>query len=110
MKLDKCPDRQFIIPIVISVKKDQTVKLAWDSKKLYKFIHKNKYKIPTNGGIEQKPTNFILNIRFAFCLLTSPLDKLTQEHCSFSLIGGNATRTYQFQTRFYGLTDMPAEF
>ena len=28
----------------------------------------------------------------------------------FSLISGNATGTYQFQTGFYGLTDMPAEF
>ena len=30
--------------------------------------------------------------------------------CNFSLIGGNATGTYQFITGFYGLTDMPAEF
>ena len=33
IKLDKCSDRQFISPIVITVKKDQTVKLALDSKK-----------------------------------------------------------------------------
>ena len=30
IKLDKCSDRQFISPIVITVKKDQTVKLALD--------------------------------------------------------------------------------
>ena len=34
IKLDKCSDRQFISPIVITVKKDQTVKLALDSKKI----------------------------------------------------------------------------
>ena len=28
----------------------------------------------------------------------------------FSIIGAQATGTYQFQTGFYGLTDMPAEF
>ena len=33
IKLDKCSDKQFISPIVITVKKDQTVKLALDSKK-----------------------------------------------------------------------------
>ena len=43
IKLDKCLDRQFISPIVITVKKDQTVKFALDSKKINKFIHKNKY-------------------------------------------------------------------
>ena len=32
IKLDKCSDRQFISPIVITVKKDQTMKLALDSK------------------------------------------------------------------------------
>ena len=30
--------------------------------------------------------------------------------CNFSITGGQATGTYQFQTGFYGLTDMPAEF
>ena len=39
-----------------------------------------------------------------------PLDKATKEQCNFNLIGGNTTGTYQFQTGFYGLTDMPAEF
>ena len=46
MKLDKCSDQQFISPIVITVKKDQTVKLALDSKKNIKFIHKNEYQMP----------------------------------------------------------------
>ena len=39
-----------------------------------------------------------------------PLDKTTKEQCSFSIIGGHATGTYQFQTGFYGLRDMPAKF
>ena len=46
IKLDKFSDRQFNSPIVISVKKDQTVKFALDSKKINKFIHKNKYQMP----------------------------------------------------------------
>ena len=46
IKLDKCSDQQFISPIVITIKKDQTVKLALDSKKIKKFIHKNKYQMP----------------------------------------------------------------
>ena len=49
-----------------------------------------------------------LDLRYAYSQI--PLDQKTRAQCSFSLIGGNATRTYQFQTRFYGLTDMPTEF
>ena len=29
---------------------------------------------------------------------------------NFNIIGGQATGTYRFNTGFYGLTDMPAEF
>ena len=43
IKLDKCSDRQFISRIVITIKKDQTVKLALDSRKINIFIRKNKY-------------------------------------------------------------------
>ena len=45
IKLDKCSDKQFISPIVITVKKDQTVKLALDSKMIINYLHKNKYQI-----------------------------------------------------------------
>ena len=31
-------------------------------------------------------------------------------HCKFNIISGDMTGTYRFQTGFYGLTDMPAEF
>ena len=46
IELDKFSDRQYISPIVITVKKGQTVKLALDSKKLNKFIHKIKNQMP----------------------------------------------------------------
>ena len=49
-----------------------------------------------------------LDLRYAYSQI--PLDKTTREQCNFSLICGNATGIYQFQTGFYGLTDMPAEF
>ena len=56
-----------------------------------------------------KPTLFSkLDLRYAYSQI--PLDRKTREQCNFSLAGGNATETYQFQTGFYGLTDKPAEF
>ena len=46
LKLSSCPDKYFISPIVVIVKKDQTIKLALDSKVLNKAIHKNNYQMP----------------------------------------------------------------
>ena len=105
---------------MITVKKDQTVKLALDSKKINKFIHKNKYQMPNIDLLldniaravksnENQQTLFsTLDLRYAYSQIS--LDKPARKQCNFSLIGGNATGTYQFQTEFYGLTDLPAEF
>ena len=48
------------------------------------------------------------DLRFAYSQI--PLDQKLREQCNFSLFGGNATGTYQFQTGLYGLADMPADF
>ena len=45
IKLDKCSDRQLISPIVITAKKDQTTKLALDSKEVNNFFHRNKFQM-----------------------------------------------------------------
>ena len=58
---------------------------------------------------KSKPTLFSkLDLRYAYSQI--PLDRKTREQSNFSLVGGNVTGTYQFQTGFYGITDMPAEF
>ena len=43
INLSSCPDKYVISPIVVTVKKDQTIKLALNSKLLNKAIHNNKY-------------------------------------------------------------------
>ena len=40
IRLEKCPDDLFISPVVITVKKDKSIKIALDSKELNKAIHK----------------------------------------------------------------------
>ena len=45
-KLKECSDNYFVSPIVITVKKDGSVKLALESRELNKQVHKNKYQIP----------------------------------------------------------------
>ena len=46
IRLEKCSDQQFISPIVITVKKDGSIKLAMDSKQINKSIHKNNDQMP----------------------------------------------------------------
>ena len=45
-KLPECSDKYFVSPIVITVKKDGSVKLALESRELNKQVHKNKYQMP----------------------------------------------------------------
>ena len=52
-KLTNCSDQFFISPIVITVKMDQSIKKALDSKILNKSIHKNKYRMPNIDSLIQ---------------------------------------------------------
>ena len=121
IKLSSCPDKYFISPIVVRVKKDQTNKLALDSKILNKAVHKNKYQMPNIDTLIQSISQQIsapashdttyfstLDLKYAYCQLN--LDPNSANYCNFNIIKGDMTGTYRFQTGFYGLTDMPAEF
>ena len=103
------------------MKKDQTIKLARNSKMLNKAIQKNKYQLPSidtliesisqqiSAPASQNTTYFIsLDLKYAYSQLN--LDIKTANHFNFNIISSDMTGTYQFETRFYGLTDMPAEF
>ena len=52
-KLTNSSDQFFISPIVITVKEDQSIKIALDSKFLNKTIHKNKYQMPNIDSLIQ---------------------------------------------------------
>ena len=121
IKLPGCPDKYIISPIVVTVKKDQTIKLALDSKILNKAIHKNKYQMPNIESLIESisqqisapashSTTFFSSIDLKNAYSQLNLDANTANHCNFNIISGDMTGTYRFQTGFYGLTDMPAEF
>ena len=120
-KLQECSDKNFISPIVITVKKDKSVKLALDSKLLNKSIHKNKYQMPNIDSLIDSISQHIndsnqgenvyfstIDLKYAYSQLNLHPD--TPRHCNFNIICGDATGTYRFKTGFYGLTDMPAKF
>ena len=62
-----------------------------------------------NASASQNTTYFsTLDSKYANIQLN--LDTNTANLCNFNFISGDMTCTYRFQTGFYGLTDMPAEF
>ena len=120
-KLQECSDKNFISPIVITDKRDKSVKLALDSKVLNKAIHKKKYQMPNIDSLIDSISQHIndsnhgdnvyfstIDLKYAYSQLNLHPD--TARHCNFNTICGDATGTYRFKTGFYGLTDMPAEF
>ena len=119
-KLNNCSDQFFISPIVIAVKKDQSIKIALDSKILNKVIHKNKYQMPNIDSLIQTISQTLstapqetayfttLDLQYAYSQLKLHSD--TARHCNFNTVSGDMTGTYRLKTGFYGLTDMPAEF
>ena len=119
-KLDKCTSDCFIAPIVITVKKDDSIKLALDAKPINRQLFKNKYQIPNiveliDRVIQINTENKIgtlyftvLDLKYAYSHLKLAAD--TAKQCKFNIVGGKATGTYRFLTGFYGLADMPADF
>ena len=119
-KLKECSDKYFVSPIVITVKKDGSVKLALESRELNKQVHKNKYQMPNieelmdtvGQTISERKSGDInfstMDLTYAYGQL--PLSSETSVQCNFSLVGGKSTGTYRFRAGFYGLTTMPAEF
>ena len=109
-----------ISPIVITEKKDQSIKLALDSKVLNEAIHKNKYQMPNiemlTDSISQHLTNTQNGLQAYFstsdlkCAYSQlQLHKDTAQHCNFKIVVGNQLVLIDLNgiLRF---TDMPAEF
>ena len=118
-KLEKSRTDHFIAPIVLTAKKDGTIKLALNAKPMNAQIWQNKYQMPNMHELIDSAAQVItrdtpgkvyftsLDIKYAFSQL--PFSDLTRSHCNFSILCGEATGTYRFKTGFYGLTDMLTE-
>ena len=120
VKLNKCTSVLFISPIVITAKKDGSVKLAMDAKPMNDQNHKNQYQMPNLLEPLDSAAQIItsdkigdvwftsLDLKYAFSQI--PLSDEVSRHCNFNIVCGEQTGTYRFKTGFYGLTDMPKEF
>ena len=119
-KLSRCSEDCFISPIVITAKRDGSIKLALNSKLLNKQIFRNRYQMPnlfelidnvaiTISGHDERNIWFSsIDLKYAYSQI--PLSKKASNQCNFNIVGGEVTGSYCFKTGFYGLGDMPNEF
>ena len=93
---------------LITVRKDKSVKLSLNSRKVNKAIHKNKSRMQSIDYLmdavalyiserikNPKGTMFVkIDLKYAYSQI--PLDESIARHCKFSILSGKATGTYRF--------------
>ena len=88
VKLDECTSDQFVAPVVVTAKKDGTVKLAMDAKPMNVQIFKNKFQMPNLLELldpaaqvitSKDPSYHIKGLSVVFCFLD---DLLIVSKCS----------------------------
>ena len=120
IRVNNIKQDNFISPTVITVKKDNSVKLAMDARILNDNTIKRKAQMPNLEELlgqvsmaiskdEDKPL-YISTIDLEYAFGQVKLHPDTSKHCNIAIIGGDSTGYYQFKKGFYGLSDMPTLF
>ena len=118
-KADKTTENCFISPAVITIKKDKSVKIALDSRKLNEACIKRKAAMPNMEELVSKISAKITDgegevwmskIDLDYAYGQAKLSKEAAKHCVFSIIGGDFTGHYRFKKGFYGLSDITTVF
>ena len=110
----------FVSPVVITVKKDKTVKIALDARKLNESCVKKRPHMPNMEQLlNQISTELSRNDHDSIWISVIDLDyaygqmKLapeTSKHCNFAVTGENMNGYYRFLKCFYGPVDIPTIF
>ena len=110
----------FVSPAVITVKRDKSVKIALDSRKLNEITVKRKAQMPNMEELISRISRKIadgeadeiwiskFDLDYAYGQL--PLSKNAMDLCIFAVTGGNFTGYYRFLKGLYGLADIPTIF
>ena len=100
VKLNKCTIKFFVAPVVITAKKDGSVKIAMDAKLMNAQIFKNQYQMPNlleqldvaaqtiNSNLPSEVLFTSLDHKFAFSQLQ--LSDSVSNHCNFNIVCGDA--------------------
>ena len=115
-KANNIDENCFVSPAVITVKKDKSVKIALDSRKLNEITIKRKAQMPNMEELISRISRQIadeiwtskLDLDYAYGQII--LCKEAQNLCIFAVTGGDFTGYYRFLKGFYGLADIPTIF
>ena len=108
-KADKTTENCFVSLAVIAIKKDKSVKIALDSRKLNESCIKRKATMPNMEElISQISAMSKIDLDYAYG--QAKLSAEASRHCVFSIISGDFTGHYRFKKGFCGLADIPAVF
>ena len=118
MKVDTIKEDVFIHPTVITVKKDRSVKIAIDTRKMNEaMIADTKYLPNVEKSIDQimeklegKKEKWFTKLELKEAYTQIPLEEKLAKQCNIQILGGEATGTYRFKKGFYGLTTIANEF
>ena len=102
----------FIHPTVITVKKDRSVKIAIDTRKMNDTMEiETKYLPDVEKSIdlimkklEKEEEKWFTKLELKEAYTQIPLEEKLSNQCNFQILGGDATGTYRFTKAFYGLT------
>ena len=110
----------FVSPVVITVKKDKTVKIALDARKPNDSSVKKRPHMPNmeellnqiSAELSRKIPDpiWISTIDLDFAYGEIKLAPETSKHCNFAVTGENMNGYYRFLTGLYGPADIPTIF
>ena len=110
----------FESPAVITVKKDKSIKIALDSRKLNEATIRRKAQMPNMEELISRITRkisevkegeiYITKLDFDYAYGQLRLDEQTRNLCIFTVTGGEFTGYYRFLKGFYGLANIPTIF
>ena len=106
-------DRTLFSTIVITAKKDDTVKLAIDKNPEKDQIHNNQCQMPnllSNLFHRRKGDAEFTSFDLKNVFIQYQLSDEVKSHCKLKIICSEYTGSYSFKTGFYGLTDMSNYF
>ena len=119
-RLETIEEDCFVSPVVITVKKDKTVKIALDARKLNDSCIKKRPHMPNMDELLNQISSelskneldpiwiSIIDLDYAYGQMK--LSPETSKHCNFAITGEKINGYYRFLKGFYGPADIPTIF
>ena len=116
-RLETIKEDCFVSPVVITVKKDKTVKIALEARKLNECCVKKRPHMPNMEELLNKISaelsrndhdpNWISVVDLDYGYGQTKLAPETSKHCNFAMTGENINGYYRFLKGFYCPADIP---